>query len=153
MRSLLKALIALWLGLLAAMPLFPEDGGGGGGGGGGGVWILPGSTAVTNRTGNNCSPTLARAHRVYNDLTKDISLELPPEMGDSLASLLIPSTGRQMSLPVDGHSLRLSSSLLTNLVNSGVTEVDILVIDANSHGLRFTVLFDLVARSVTIYVF
>src|SRR5689334_14836315 len=129
MKSLLKALIALWLGLLAAMPLFPEDGGGGGGGGG--VWILPGSTAVTDRTGNNSSPTLARASRTYTDLSKDIALELPPEMTASLATMLIPSTGRQMSLPVNGHTLVLTSSLLTNLVNSGVTEADILVIDTN----------------------
>jgi hypothetical protein len=153
MKSLLKALIALWLGLLAALPLFPADGGGGGGSGGGGVWILPGSTSVTNRTGNNAPPSLARAHRTYNDLSKDITLELPPEMTDSLATLLIPSTGRQISLPVSGHNLVLPATLLTSLANSNVTEVDILVIDTNMRGLRFTVLFDLLAGSVTIYVF
>jgi hypothetical protein len=152
MRVLLKALFALWLGLLAAVPLFPEDGGGGGGCGG--VWILPGSSSITNRTGNSSTPpSLARAHRTYTDLTKDVTLELPPEMTDSLATMVVPMTGQPISLPVDGHTLRLSSTLLTGLVDNGVHQVDVLVVDTNNRGLRFTILFDLIARSATIYVF
>ena len=151
MRLLLKALFALWLGLLAAAPLFPEDGGGGGGGGG--VWILPGSTGITSRTGNSTPPSLARAHRTYTDLTKDVTLELPPEMTEALATMVVPNTCQPINLPVEGHILRLTSSLLTGLVDNGVRQVDVLVIDTNNRGLRFTILFDLSARSATIYVF
>src|SRR6185436_11568559 len=106
MRALLKALIVLWLGLLAVQPLFPEDGGGGGGGGG--VWILPSSTCITNRNCSNVPPSLARAHRTYSDLSKDVALELPPEMVDSLAVMTVPMTGQIIGLPLDGRTVRLS---------------------------------------------
>jgi len=150
MRLLLKALFALWLGLLAAAPLLPVDGGGGGGGGG--VWILPGSTGITSRTGNSTPPSLARAHRTFTDLTKDITLELPPEMTDTLATMVVPNS-QPINLPVEGHILRLTASLLTGLVDNGVRQVDVLVVDTNNRGLLFTILFDLSARSATIYVF
>jgi hypothetical protein len=150
MRALLKALFALWLGLLAVQPLFSDDGGGGGGPG---VWILPQASCLTNRSNSNTPPSMARAHRTYTDLTKDIVLELPVEMVDPLATMTVPMTNQQISLRIEDRLLRLSSSLLTQLVEASVPQIDIEVVDGNSHGFRVLVLFDLVARSATLYVF
>jgi hypothetical protein len=150
MKALLKALFALWLGLLAVQPLFSDDGGGGGGGPG--VWILPNSSCLTNRN-SNTPPSMARAHRTYTDLTKDIVLELPPEMLDPLATMVVPMTNQRTNLRIENRLLRLSGSLLTNLVEAGVPEIEILVVDESNRGFRVLVLFDLVARSATVYVF
>lgn len=153
MRALLKALFALWLGLLALQPLFGDDRGGGGGGGGPGVWILPGSSCLTNRSNTIPPPSMARAHRTYTDLTKDIVLELPVEMVDPLATMIVPMTGQRTNLRIDNRILRLTGGLLTNLVEAGVPQIEILVVDDNNRGFRVLVLFDLVARSATLYVF
>jgi hypothetical protein len=152
MRALLKALFALWLGLLAVQPLFSDDGGGGGGGGPG-VWILPNSSCLTNRGNNNTPLSMARAQRTYTDLSKDIVLELPCEMVDPLATMIVPMTNQRTNLRIEDRILRLSGCLLTNLVEAGVPQIEIVVVDDNNRGFRVLVLFDLVARSATLYVF
>jgi hypothetical protein len=150
MKALLKALFALWLGLLAVQPLFSDDGGGGAGPG---VWILPGATCITNRSNSNTPPSMARAHRTYTDLSKDIVFELPAEMLDPLATMVVPMTNQRTSLPIHNRLLRLTGTLLTNLVEAGVPEIEVLVVDDNGRGFRVLVRFDLVARSATVYVF
>lgn len=151
MRALLKVLFALCLGLLALQPLFGDDGGGGGGGPG--VWILPQSSCLTNRSNNSQPPSMARAHRTYTDLSKDIVLELPSEMERPLAMMVVPMTNQRTELPVENRRLCLPGSLLTSLVEAGVPQVEILVADDNNRGLRVLVVFDLTVRSATVYVF
>lgn len=148
MNPLLRVMVALLLGLLAAVAAIGSDEIGGGDGG---VWILPRSSSLA--TGRLDVPlSAARASRGLGDFSKPVDLKLPSEMGRALATLTVRGTGNTVALPSDGGIVRLSSSMLQGLAGVAPAIADLLIVDAAGRGLRATLVFESETHA-TLYVY
>lgn len=148
MRTLLRSLLAVLLGLCAVLPVL---GGEECGGGEGGVWILPRSSVLTGTGGRLRQLNLARNHHHFDDISKGVSFEMSSEIGIAVAVLSDPQTNSSQELSISGHVVQLAGTFLTNLRNSGTMRADILVSDENGNGYLMVLVFD--ATGVTVYVF
>lgn len=148
MRTLLRTLAAVLLGLCAVLPVL---GGDECGGGEGGVWILPRCSAMTNTGGRTRVLGLARGSRTYSDLDKSIELQLSGELGAAAAMLSVSETNTTVQLAIVGHVLQLSGEMLQQMSASGVQSADIVISDEAGNGYVMLLVF--ANGGATLYVF
>jgi hypothetical protein len=148
MRTLLRTLAAVLLGLCAVLPVL---GGDECGGGEGGVWILPRSSVMTNGGGRGRVLGLARGTKTFPTLLKSIDLQLSGELGAAAAMMSVSETNTTVQLPIIGHVLHLSSAMLQQMSASGVQSADIVVSDENGSGYLMLLVFG--NGGATLYVF
>jgi hypothetical protein len=143
LRTLFAALLALWLAL-------PSVGGEGGeNAGGSGVWILPRTTFMAPSTGGGSVP---RMSFTISDLNRDASLVGSAEMGQAVATLVDSSLGLPTRLQVVGKAIVLPSSMMLGMLHAGVTDADIVVVDASLRGYRIHLSIDSSLRSILVTV-
>jgi hypothetical protein len=143
LRTLFAALLALWLAL-------PSVGGEGGeNAGGSGVWILPRTTFMAPSTGGGSVP---RMSFTISDLNRDASLVGSAEMGQAVATLVDSSLGLPTRLQVVGKAIVLPSSMMLGMLHAGVTDADIVVVDASLRGYRIPLSIDSSLRSILVTV-
>lgn len=144
LRSLFAAVLALWLA-------HPGVGGDGGeNGSGSGVFILPHSGFFSS-TSSLCGP--GRQTITLNDLTRDATLTTSSEMGSPVATLVDQVSGVPIALPVSGKNVILPAAVMQNLLQAGVAEARILVVDGCQRGYQILLRIDAGARSATLTVY
>lgn len=148
MRSLLRGMMALLLGLVAVLPVL---GGDTRGGGESGVWILPRACSMSGTVGD---PPLseARANQTF-PLSGNIQAQLPAEMGPTLVTMVPRGTSELYPLAVVNGSIQIPATLLQSLAAGGIRRADILAADPNNLGLRLALLIDDNAGAANLYVF
>jgi hypothetical protein len=144
----------LLLALALALRLLGGEGEGGENAGGTGVWILPrseritsGSPALDPNSPQRVSPL------VFPALDHDVGLRVSPECGEVVATLFAEPLGEPVALQVQGNLVVISASLLHNLVNAGVEESIVVILDANGNGYRLRLLLDLATSSGRVLVY
>lgn len=149
MNPIRRILVAV---LLAAWVVAPTIGSEGGENAGGtGVWVLPSSTPLCCGTGATFGTP-----RLVIDLTsldKNVNLVLSSQMGAAAATLVDQLSGAAVGLTVIGNRLVISAAMLHSLANSGVTQADIVVSDANHLGYRIRLLINAAAGTAQLLVF
>ena len=149
MRTLLRSLLAVLLGLCAVLPVL---GGDECGGGEGGVWILPRSSVLSGSNGGRLRQlSLARYHSHTDDLSKGIAMEMSSEIGVAVAVLSDPVTNSSQHLAVSGHRLELEGVFLLELRNAGMQRAEIIVSDENGNGYLMVLVLE--SGGATLYVF
>lgn len=143
MKMYMKGLIALLLGLLAALPLLGGDTCGGGGENG--VWILPNRSQFTSSTGTGISGvgqlSDARASIQVNDLTHNFVMQASGSVGHIVASLGNANLG-VFGVSVCGTQITVSAALMAAIATLPNSRCEMLVIDENYCGYLMTMAYD-----------
>jgi hypothetical protein len=142
-RSLVAALLALWL----AMP--SVGGEGGENGGGAGVWVLPHCSYLTVDPQAGGPLGAPRASRSFSSLGQTVVLQGSTECGQIVATLIDPVSCVPMALPVIGRSAIIPASVLNGLQAAGIPTAQIVMVDAAQQGYVIHVVIDLAAGTVT----
>jgi len=149
-----RFLACLLLALAIALRLLGGEGEGGENAGGTGVWILPrserigsGSPAIDPNSQLRVSPLQLSA------LDHDIGLRVSPECGEVVATLFAEPFGEPVPLQVQGNLVLIPSSLLSNLVNAGVAESIVVILDAYGNGYRLRLVLDFATGSGRVLVY
>ncbi|GAB4147414.1 MAG: hypothetical protein Fur0037_15590 [Planctomycetota bacterium] len=145
MKPLVRALLALLLGLSAALPVLGDSVTGGGEGG---VWILPRSTVMT---GSGITARQARASCKIDDLQKGLVMQMSSEVGVAIAVLTDPASNLVHPLAVNGHDVILDGNLLVGLHNTGVASISVTVVDENGLGYAIDLAFETTGAMVYVY--
>jgi len=135
MTPLRITLFGLLLLLLGLEPVF---GGDSSGGGDGGIIILPSAVAV-NILGSQEEP---RQTVKIADPSKDLVLQLPPNMGDSVAIMTLPDDESSTVLILRNGRLYLSGKDLAVLRAGGVQSFVITIVSAEGMALRIVYRFE-----------
>ena len=147
-RSLVAALLALWL----AMP--SVGGEGGENGGGTGVWVLPNCAYLGGDplagTGTLGTP---RASQTFPTLSQSVTLLGSGQCGHIVATIIDPVSCVPMALPVLGRSATVPASVLQGLHAANISSAHIVMIDASHNGYVIHVSFDLAASTVTFSIY
>jgi hypothetical protein len=146
----MKGLLALLLGLLAALPLLGGDTCGGGGENG--VWILPRAGQISQGPSSGPRPiNEALTSHVVTDLTHNFVMQASSNMAHIVATLSNPNLG-SLGVSVCGSQITLGSSLMQAVGQLPNSRCDLLVIDENYCGYLMSLVFD-ANRRLTVYVY
>lgn len=150
MRTLIRTLSAVLLGLCASLPLVGGDEENLGGDTG--VWILPRSgSVVPSLGGRHPAVTQARENRRLCDISRGISVQASSEVGLATAVLRDPDTNTCEQLSVQGSIVRLDGTFLVELRNAGIRRAEIVLCDENGAAYYIVLVFD--TEGAMLYVF
>jgi hypothetical protein len=142
-RSLVAALLALWL----AMP--SVGGEGGENGGGTGVWVLPSSSYLSGDPLATVMVGAPRATQSFPTLSQSVTLRGSSECGQIVATMIDPVSCVPMALPVIGRTATVPATVLQGLRAAGIQNAQIVMIDAAQQGYVIHVFLDLAIGTVT----
>ncbi|MHC5064696.1 MAG: hypothetical protein ACYTG5_12065 [Planctomycetota bacterium] len=130
--------ILLFIALLLLLGLAPVIGGETRGGGDGGIIILPSAVAM-NSLGSSTSP---RQISEIADTRKDMILQLPGNMGDSIAIISLPEDSSSTLFILREGQLYLSGDHLEGMRDAGIECFVITIVSYDGMALRMDYNFE-----------
>lgn len=130
--------ITLFLSLLLLLGLGPVFGGETRGGGDGGIIILPSAVAM-NSIGSSAP---ARQISEITDSRDDVILQLPGNMGDSIAIISLPQDSSSTLFIIKDGQMYLSGDHVEGLRSSGVESFVITIVSFEGMALRMDYNFE-----------
>lgn len=134
MQVLSRILLSILIAIAIAMPGIGGEGGENAGGTG--VWILPRSSCLSSVVApiSSGAPT-----RLLSDFAHDFVLRAGDDCGLVVATATNPATATSFPLVVSGRDVILTTHLFDMLRASGVSNLTIVIADAQNMGYVITV--------------